>query len=285
MSCETPKMIFRPWHGTDEATAAARISMVALLLSPEIWDMQRIDGTTQEQCADPKFPEGTYLAVFYDAEAAVGYVLFMPKQIGVWEQHTAFDKEHRGKYALAAVQESHKAMFMQTDAWQLISPCPEWHPGASMFAKSLGAVKAFRNVNAYTRDGRKQWADIYTLTIAAWSYLVHSEFQEEGEQWHEAVFANIEPHHEDDPAHNGFLGLAVAMSKFSPQKAVALYNAWAQLAGYQVANVLAADPTGLCVIDIGNAWITMSGDKVVSAVHKPCPPLEPSPQSPAQPQA
>lgn len=279
MSCETPDMKFRPWNGTGEEAVATRDSMIALLLSEDIWDSQRIDGTSKEECMDPKFPEGTFLAVFYDDLAAVGYVLFVPKAPGVWEQHTAFDKEHRGAYALEAVRLSHKAMFMQTPCFHLISYCPEWHPAARFFAQKLGAEYAFRNQNAYTRDGRKQWADVFSLTLVAWAYDVHGEYEDIGEQWHEEVFAKLEPHHEDDPAHNGFLGIAIEMAKYSPQKAVALYNSYAQIAGYHPANLVATHTSGLCVIDIGNAWITMAGDKVAAAVPKPCPPLEQSQQS------
>lgn len=271
-------MKFTAWNEATEEANANRASVQALLLTPDIWEPQRIDTVTLEEASKCKFVEGSFVAVFYEDLAAVGYVLFTPKAPGVWDQHTGFDTKHRGSFAALAVKQAHTAMFMQTPAFQIISFCPEWNPATSHFAQMLGATKAFRHVNAYTRDGKQHYADCWTLPIATWAYQVHHEYKHVGAKWHEDVFEKLEPHHEDDPAHNGFLGLAVTMAQFDPAKAVALYNAYAQLSGYQPANLIYTRPGGVCVIDIGNAVVTMRGDQVSSAVSYPCQPLESSPQ-------
>lgn len=279
-------MIFRPWNGEGEEAISIRDSVRALLISDEIWDTQRIDACTKEQAFECTFPEGTFIAVFFDGLPAVGYILYVPKAPGVWEQHTAFDKEHRGSYALDCSKQAIAAMFMRTDAFHLVSPCPEWLPAAHIFAKKLGGTVFYRHHGAFTRDGRKQWADMYSLHISAWAGDVHADYEHIGEQWHEAAFAKLEEHHDEDPAHNGFLGLAIAIAKYNPAKAVAVYNSWAQIAGYHPANLIMAHPSGLCVLDIGNAVVTMVGDTVAAAVPYPsCPPSSPLPQLPAQEQA
>lgn len=265
---------FGPWmDGSDDAMA-----MTLLLANDEIWQSQCRDGDSKALIAGMSFP-GAYLAVFRAQQSSpsemiyhpVGYILYTPRGAGVFEQHTAFLELHRGKFAAECIDWAFRAMFLETSCTQLITVCQAWQPETRLSAKSRGAIELFTIPRYAKKDGKEHPAAVFGITVMEWAWRHHQDFGYAGEKWHDEVFADLEPHHEEDPAHNGFLGLALEMGKKQPHKAIAVYNAWASLAGYAPGELLWADAAGNSLIDIQVA-IVLNGPNGVAAVLPKCPP-------------
>lgn len=254
-------------------------AIIGLLTTPEIWEPQRSDGLSIEDAAGATFFHWM-TAVFYEGEEPIGYVLFQPVGADrtVFAQHTAFLEANRGKDAIGMMKEARDAMFLRTACTHIITDCPDWHRGAESAAKLMGATKMFRRPYIAHRDGQPFGGTVYGMTALEWAWAVHAGYAEIGHRWHEEVFASLAPHHDDDATHDGFVGLAVEMSRHQPHKAVAVYNAWAKLAGYAAGTLIWADGRGHAIIDIGDAVVVNTPDRVVAAFPT-CPPSQPSEQS------
>lgn len=256
----------------------------ALAVLPDIWDEQCGDGESREQIVQGTF-EGVTAAVFYDQSTpfgptAFGYILFVPRPDGLYEQHTAFITSRRGPLALRCIKEAHKELFLTTPAIGLITLCPDWNPGSRSLSHKLGAVRVSAVPMFKIRGGRMLGATLYHLTLWTWSCENHDDFQDVGEAWHERVFAKMPAaEHDDDPAHNGWLGLALEMGKHQPQKGMDVYNSWAMKANYAPGQLLWSDSNGHSLIDFGHGVCLNSPDAVLAVIPK-CPQLQPSPPLP-----
>lgn len=256
---------FGPWQeGSDDAK-----DMLWLLQRDDVWEPQARDGDEKEKAALSTFP-GTWLAVFRDQMSPVGYILYVPRNphCSVMEQHTGFIESARGKDAIDAMQSATAAVFLQTPCSRIVSYCPDWHPGTKGIARQMGSVPLYYVPKFAKRAGIEYGATLYGLTVLEWAFRNHMNYAHIGHRWHEEVFAKLEPHHEDDDVHDGFLGLAVEMGVRNPHKAVAVYNIWAELAGYAPASVQWADGQGNALIDISNAYVLNSGNRAIAAFAK-----------------
>lgn len=266
---------FGQWQdGSDDAR-----DMLWLLQQDDIWEPQARDGDEKESAANATFP-GAWLAVYRDDISPLGYILYIPRNpVGsVLEQHTAFMTKARGQAAARVIESATAAVFLQTPCSRIVTFCPEWHPASKSMARHMGATPVYRKVNFGTRQGEQFGAELYSQSVLEWAFRNHLNYATVGKEWHDAVFAMLEPHHDEDAAHDGFVGLAVSMGKYQPHKAVAVYNTWAELAGYAPASVQWTDGRGNAVIDIANAYVVNSGSHAIAAFPK----CQPS-QSSAQP--
>lgn len=252
---------FGPWRDDSEDAKAFRY----LFKRADIFKPQARDGDQREAVDGVSFP-GAYLAVFDDFTDVYGYVLYTPRPSGVFEQHTGFIAEFRGATAEADVKQSTAKMFLETPCSQIVTFCPEWLPATKVMARRMGAQQLFTKAPFATRDGKVYAADLYGQTALQWAWRNHMDFAEVGAKWHDQVFAAIEPHHDEDRAHNAFLGLALEMGKKQPQKAAAIYAAWAELAGYEPGRILWANQRGFSLIDIGAAAILNGPEGVISVI-------------------
>lgn len=248
----------------------------ALALHEEIWSEQCGDNDSQDQVRNGSF-EGVTAAVFrmMDGDNAFGYILFVPRQDGLVEQHTAFLGYTRGPIGLKCIRAAHRELFLWTPFIGVITFCPDWNPGSRHLCQKVGAVQVSTVPKFKIRGGRMWGAALYHLLLWTWACDAHDEFQEIGEAWHERVFSQIpEAEHDEDPAHNGWLGLAVEMGKRQPQKAVEVYNSWAMKANYAPGKLLWADGNGHSLIDFGHG-IALNGPETVLAVLPKCPRSQP----------
>lgn len=274
---------FAPFaYDSDDAKAFRQ-----LFKHDSIFEPQRRDGDDRHAVDLATFA-GAYLAVAWEGtviDEAVGYILYTPRPNGVFEQHTGFLPEHRGLAAEEYIGNATLSMFMETLCSQIVTFCPEWLPSTRAMAKRMGAIRLFDTPRFAFRDGKPYSATLFGQTALQWAWRIHHEFEEVGAHWHDQVFAAIEPHHEEDPSHNGFLGLALEMGKRQPHKAMAIYSAWAELAGYEPGRLVWADGEGNSFIDIGNAMVLNGPDRILAVIPR-CPPqprLQPPPEpSPAQ---
>lgn len=273
---ETVKMSF----GVIAKCSNDERAIKALAVLPENWNDMCGDNEDPDQIRGGTF-EGVTAAVFRHVEGdhAFGYILFVPRQDDLVEQHTVFCEAQRGNVASQCIRAAHKELFLTTKWIGVLTFCPEWNPGARHLAQKVGAVKVSTVPNFRLRGGRWQGAALYHLLLWTWSCDHHDEFQDTGEAWHDRVFSQLpEAKHEDDPAHNGWLGLAVEMGKRQPHKAVEVYNSWAIKAGYALGKLLWADGNGHSLIDFGHG-IALNGPESVLAVLPKCPPSPQSEQS------
>lgn len=263
---------FGPWQdGSDDAK-----DMLWLLQEDDIWEPQARDGDSREAARGASFP-GAWLALYRDGTSPLGYILYIPRNpvCTVLEQHTAFITRARGQVAARVIENATAAVFLQTPCSRIVTFCPDWHPASKYMARHMGATPVYRKENFAERQGKKFGAELYSQSVLEWAFRNHHKYAEIGKAWHDSVFAKLEPHHEDDAAHDGFVGLAVTMGKYQPHKAVAVYNTWAELAGYAPAQVGWSDMQGNALIDIANAYVVNNGNRAVAAFPK-CQPLQPS---------
>lgn len=268
---ETLSLSFAVWHkGTEDDVA-----LKALMILPEIWEGQRRDCDNVEQVAEAEF-HNCLLAIFRLEGQAIGYLLFEPRCPELAVQHTGFLEKHRGSLAIKCIEHAHREVFLRTSVTHILTHCPEWSMATASLARKMGGEAVSFIKSFAIRDGRMQGARLYELSCITWARLNHTDFQEQGEKWHEQVFAKIEPHHEDDPAHNGFLGLALEMGKYQPHKAMAIYNNWAERAGYLQGELIWSNRASYSFVDFGHGFALNGPDGIVAVLPK-CQPL---PQSP-----
>lgn len=251
--------------------------MLSLLQRDDIWEPQARDGDNREDALHASFPDA-WIALSRRGANPVGYILYIPRTPEVFEQHTAFITDARGAEAVRAIQIATDKIFIETPCSRIVTHCPDWHPASKSLARHMGATSMYSIADFATRGGVKYGATLYGQNVMEWAWRNHKNYAHVGARWHDEVFAALEPHHEDDPAHNGFVGMAVEMSRYQPLKAIGVYNTWAQIAGYEQAKLCWHDGQGNAVIDISNAYVVNSPSRVIAAFPKcqPLPPSEPS---------
>ena len=95
----------------------------------------------------------------------------------------------------------------------------------------------------------------WVLTAEGWSSAANGSTETEAAK-NEAGASS--PIHDDDDAHDRYVGAAVAMIQGGQfVKAIHFYNRWAVLAGYATVSIIADNPV---VIDIRDALIAVRGE-------------------------
>lgn len=155
---------------------------------------------------------------------------------GVYELHTMFLPEARGRAYFAAAKEALAYMFSRTDALEIITKCPDDNGGARMASAVIGFRERFRREGAWeTGPG----ISYQVFSIDDW-FVRDRGCLAEGRAFHTALEAaklaqgcTLAVHPEDD-AHDRAVGAACLMIKGGQAaKAVGFYARWAIFAGYQ----------------------------------------------------
>lgn len=193
-----------------------------------------------------------------------GGMLFMHCEPGIYEVHTAFLKEgasgsQRRNCCLAA----YRWMFTHTDCMSLVTRMPASNPALRAYPM-LGWTKEFERKAVWpTLTG--ELVDVAFAAIRYDDWVRKTpDLMESGRWFHERLNAEFqrhgvnEPDHPQEDCHDLHVGAAVEMIfGGQPEKAVILYNRWAQLAGYGLINMKSRSPL---LFDIGNAIIQTAGD-------------------------
>lgn len=187
-----------------------------------------------------------------------GGIIFWQHQPGVYEVHTNFLPKFRGRHAIRASLAAYRWMFTHTDCTVLVTRVPAFNDAAALFCRLVGATKMFlRHAMWPTADGM---ADLtfWSLTYDEWLRRTPA-VMESGRAFHAKLEAEFERHgvahaaHPDEDCHDLYVGACVeTIYGGQPEKAVALYNGWAQLAEYGRIGLIARNPL---IIDIGDALI------------------------------
>jgi hypothetical protein len=187
-----------------------------------------------------------------------GGIIFWQHQPGVYEVHTNFLPKFRGRHAIRASLAAYRWMFTHTDCTVLVTRVPAFNDAAALFCRLVGATKMFvRHAMWPTVEGM---ADVtfWSLTYDEWLRRTPA-VMESGRAFHAKLDAEFERHgitraaHPDEDCHDLYVGACVeTIYGGQPEKAVALYNGWAQLAEYGCIGLIARNPL---IIDIGDALI------------------------------
>lgn len=203
-----------------------------------------------------------------------GGILFCQQEPGIYEVHTNFLPEHRGRNAIRSSVDAYAWMFMHTDCMVLETKVPAFNKAAEKFCSIVGATKEFERKKVWpTKDGDVDMS-FWALRYDDWVRKAHG-LVEAGEEFHEHLNRELERHgadlaqrvHPDEECHDRYVGACVeTIYGGQPQKAVVLYNRWAQFAGYLPITLISLAPAVL--IDIGDALIHV-GDHTFKVIKCP----------------
>lgn len=192
-----------------------------------------------------------------------GGFLFIQQEPGIYEAHSQFLPEHRGENVITAARDAERFMFTRTDCIEIRSKVPHGNVAAAAFAKKMRYELQFERTHGWqTADGLVP-CKYYARSITQWANQA-DELKATGQFFHEKLeVAKIAagsqmPIHEDDDAHDLYVGATVEMIAAGQiMKAMGFYARWAAFAGYGPIAVIADNPV---VIDIGDALLAVRGD-------------------------
>jgi hypothetical protein len=198
-----------------------------------------------------------------------GGVMFHRHMPGIWVAHTQVLPEGRGPWATLMAQACMHALFTCTEATELLTMCPKGNIGAKAMARQLGLRYEFTKRLGWTMNGEVVPVEWYGIRIQDWMATAPG-LSERGHWFHEklekqmALLGKQEPQHDDDLAHDRYVGAAYEMAKGGqPEKGVFFYNRWASLSGYAPIYIAQDKPL---TVNIGNARIIIrdNGDFIVA---------------------
>lgn len=165
---------------------------------------------------------------------------------GIYEVHTAILPSGRGEWAKAFAEEGAKFMFTHTDCVDLLTRVPQGH----IAAKALTEMNGFRHQFTTPADtlfrGRLVPCHVYYLTLQEWATRAPG-MEQIGASFHAWLTAQVgdghgEPH-EDDPAHNRVVGVALSMVQGGQAvKGVMWYNRCSIAARHPMIRLLSIAP-------------------------------------------
>lgn len=182
---------------------------------------------------------------------------------GLYEVHTSFLQNCRGKHAIEASLAAYVYMFTRTDCMTIRTRIPAFNKAAALAARAVGFVPLFERKGVWpTRDGKLVDLRFYEFSYANWLAAGRDAFIAAGQRFHArletemARHGKLEKQHPDDDCH--YVGAAIeTIYGGQPEKAIVLYNRWARFAGYGQIALVARSPL---VIDIGNAVLMIEQD-------------------------
>jgi hypothetical protein len=189
-------------------------------------------------------------------EAEHGGWILARHEPGIYELHTLFLPEGRGRTCLAAWREAERFMFAATDAREIVTRIPAHNAAAAFAARLCGFKERFARRAAFrTAAGELVDVSFQALTLDDWTFRDPAA-RHAGRVFHaqlEAAKARadsaLETHAEDE-AHDRAVGAACLMiGAGNPKKGVWAYNRWARLAGYATIALLNDSPITIDVRD------------------------------------
>lgn len=194
---------------------------------------------------------------------AGGVILFDAKTTpGVYDVHTYFYPTHRGKNAVEVSRSAYRWMFIHTDCTTLQTYIPAFNRAAIFAARKVGFRFEFMRKGAWpTKDGSAD-LEFYAMSYRDWlwstpelvvsGHAFHDKFDAERKRLGKTEARN----HPDDEAHEIAAGAcAEMMLAGNYEKAVMLYNGWAEFSGYAPIKLISRSPA-MC--DIGDGLIQIA---------------------------
>ena len=193
-------------------------------------------------------------------ETGLGGYIVQHLQPALYCAHTLALPPARGRPMLTLMHQAFRFMFTATDALEITTSVPDGAEAADRWAQIAGFKEQFRREAFFPLMDQLVGASFRLRTYADWVASA-PDLETIGHSFHkvlEAAGAHI--NHADDPIHERWVGATLAgCNEGNAQKAIALYNRWASLAGYMGAEILTLNPL---VVDIGNAVIQHSHERL-----------------------
>ena len=169
--------------------------------------------------------------------------------------HTNLLPSLRGARAVEASREALAIAFLQTDALELDTIVPGNIRHVDLFARQMGFRYQFSRADFWPQGGKLHDAAFFTMTVMDWVFSGACEGA--GVEFHQRADGIV--NHPPDPWHDMAVGAAVKMARAGrPDKAVAVYNFWARLAGYRQISIASRNPLR---IDIHSCVLLVEGDQ------------------------
>lgn len=178
-------------------------------------------------------------------EDGTGGALFVQHEPGVYEVHVQFLSISRGRVAIEAVREMQEFMFTRTDCMEMLCGISAANRPALAFTRHMGGREEFRRPKA--------WQGVHDVRCFALRYADWVRTAPGLAQYGQAFREGGGEHPQDRPA-GAFLATLMAGQV---AKAVTLYNRWARIARYTLAEVVSLDPV---VIDFQSARLAIDAD-------------------------
>lgn len=194
-----------------------------------------------------------------------GFVL-VRQEVGIYEAHTMFLPESRGRAAIAAAEEGFRYLFTVTDCVEVQTQVPTSNAPAAGLASAVGFQPIFTRDNAWIgADGASEDIVYMSLTFDRWRArdnviaAVGHDFHERLADAKSAAQSDLVTHPDDD-AHDRAAGASMLMAQAgNARKAVWLYNRWARLAGYQSIELISETPA---IIDVRDVVVEVKGESM-----------------------
>lgn len=166
-----------------------------------------------------------------------GGFIIIKKMPGVYEYHTQFLPDGRGKKAFKAAHESLLYMFTKTDCERVITRVNVNNPSVQRFTEKFMGL-----------EGTNQGYHYYQLNIDSW-IKVSQQCLNRGHKFHETVQEHT--NHGEDSIHDHYVGAACLMAEAGNfNKAQYFYNRWAVMSGYEPIYIISEMPTVLKIGDM-----------------------------------
>lgn len=192
-----------------------------------------------------------------------GFLFVQDAEPGIYEVHTNFLPEFRGKYVVAAAHAAATWMFTHTDAMILQTRIPAFNKAALVAIKWCGFKFWFTRPQVWPTEQGLVDVKFYRRTYEDW-IDDGDELVAIGEGFHAKLDAEYERHqraphsHPHDEAHDRYVGTAFrTIAAGQIDKAVILYNRWARPAGYAPITIASRSPL---ILDIIDALLLVTGD-------------------------
>src|ERR1700679_1362007 len=119
-------------------------------------------------------------------EAEHGCVIFVKIQPGIYEFHTSVLPEGRGSWMQEGAAEVFHWMFTRTDAFELLTKCPDGNTLAKLGARNVGCTFNFRTGPIWPVNGNMVSVDVYGLILQHW-VIKAPKMEEVGNWFHDSL--------------------------------------------------------------------------------------------------
>jgi hypothetical protein len=192
-----------------------------------------------------------------------GCVFFIKHQPGIYEFHTSVLPEGRGEWMLQGSRFAFNWMFTKTDAFELLTKCPDGNIPAKAGARAVGCSFRFRTRPIWPVNGMLVPVDVYSIILQEWAKNADN-LVESGKWFHKTLDmrytelgAKLSVHAEDE-VHDRYVGAAIEMIRGEQVgKAINFYNRWASLSDYKKIGLISVEPL---IIDIDDCRLNIKKD-------------------------
>lgn len=190
-----------------------------------------------------------------------GGILFYQIEPGIYDIHTNFLPEYRGRHAIRASLEAYRWMFTRTDCMVLTTRVPENNKAAHKFCSIVGATLEFVREKVWPTNESMIDLSFYSLRYDDWVRKTPN-LMKSGQAFHDRLEAervrlnHPVPIHPDEECHNLHVGACAEMIYGGqPEKGVVLYNRWCAFVGFNVYKPVSLISKSPMVIDIAQALL------------------------------